>query len=497
MHWANFCERIFILIILNFFLFRVGQHAEPVTGADRTEVAAAAGSGSRGSSRSLEPTRAVTPPPPTDILFSTFGLKLSHQPVERNKEQHQQQQHQQDNQQQQQRRAETASRILNIRNDIFRNFADPEPPEAASNRREPASMMASLRTPEEPPLSSPPPAAVAWTAVEKDSRLGGLSSSLLVLSNVPAAAALEDSLAPLSSIEEEHELAALGVSTLGLAQLPPETQKVVEDEPEIKMEEGKGLMRCNLCPSPGAIAIEDRPVHLDFHREKLFTCAACPRRREFESFDEIVCHINISHNVRDSQMVLETIILPEAGSAALRHYKCGVPNCQKSFVAMPESELRAHIIRCHGEYYVRLGRGRLLRRHCRVCGEDQSFGSEAELDGHISDCHPRDQFAPSLEELEQAETAAIEPQQQQEKGNQNDESLTSGLLTDFRHRDRPQDVTAYPRTASAALSEPGLLPEEAAAMPVPVFGKPLPAATVSSEPLSDHSGQGSGHHRYR
>jgi hypothetical protein len=189
---------------------------------------------------------------------------------------------------------------------------------------------------------------------------------------------------------------------MSLEESPREALVVEEEDQDIKMEEGKGLIRCNLCPSPGAIAIEDRPVHLDFHREKLFACAACPRRRDFETFEEIVGHIEISHNVRDHQMVLETIVLPRApGGGELRHYKCGVPNCQKSFVAMPEAALRDHIGRSHGEYYIKLGRGRLLKRHCRICGEVENFASEAELDHHVETQHTRDQFATCADEEEQ------------------------------------------------------------------------------------------------
>lgn len=56
--------------------------------------------------------------------------------------------------------------------------------------------------------------------------------------------------------------------------------------------------------------IEDKFVHMDFHKTLQFACAACPKNREFEDFPQIVEHVNSSHNVIDSEMVLETIILP-------------------------------------------------------------------------------------------------------------------------------------------------------------------------------------------
>ena len=452
--------------------------------------------GHRSNRRKLDEAGPGTPPV-QDILLATFGIKLP-QPIQSARtEEHNSPGLQQE--QQQQRRSDTVNRILNIRNDIFRNASSFDDPKGfvAADQGEGAGKVVSYHQPEERPAAaiSPVPAADIWPPVMSDRRPGS-NRSLLGNGNSPVIAAAQiDELTPLLLLDEEQppSLCEPMVRLESPPQLPVLVQEE-EEEPDVKMEEGKGLIRCNLCPSPGAIAIEDRPVHLDFHREKLFACAACPRRREFESFDEIVCHINISHNVRDSQMVLETILLPEAGGCALRHYKCGVPNCQKSFVAMPEAELRAHIVRTHGEYYVQLGRGRLLRRHCRVCGEDQSFRSEAELDTHISDCHPRDQFAGGLEEPEGAvvvrggSDSIIE--QQKVGSKDNCESLTSGLLmSGFGRRDRALPAAeggVSSRPASAAVSEADLLPAEPA--PIPVFGKPLPAPGNSTESLSDSVG---------
>jgi len=242
------------------------------------------------------------------------------------------------------------------------------------------------------------------------------------------------------------------------------------EPPEIKVEVAeKGLLRCSFCPSPSAISLQDKFVHMEFHTEHMFACAACPKRREFEDFGQIVTHINISHNVNDFSMVLETIMLPQA-EGSLRLFKCGVKNCGKEFIGLPEAELKNHMKSAHGDYYIKVGKGKYVLRLCRICGDAESFSTLAELDLHISTSHPIEHFG-NLAEFEEEEL------DDEQAG-----TLTDNLLSSLRN---PREEVAAPEVPmfgksmdqSETVKSPmyGQKSGTPEAQPSPVFGKSMPA----------------------
>ena len=164
--------------------------------------------------------------------------------------------------------------------------------------------------------------------------------------------------------------------------------------------------------------------------------------------------------VTDSEMVRETILLPEAGPGALKVFRCGVTNCGVTFTAQPEVVLRAHMEAVHGSYYVKLGKGKYLLRFCRICGEDRCFTTEKELLAHISTCHPPEQFGQRLSDGEEEERQEVK-QEVVEEGEvnlnnnlvQEDESLTSGLMNNVGNRPRSLELSPRPSTSSVLAEE--------------------------------------------
>ena len=165
--------------------------------------------------------------------------------------------------------------------------------------------------------------------------------------------------------------------------------------------------------------------------------------------------------VTDSEMVRETILLPEAGPGALKVFRCGVTNCGVTFTAQPEVVLRAHMEAVHGSYYVKLGKGKYLLRFCRICGEDRCFTTEKELLAHISTCHPPEQFGQRLSDGEEEERQEVK-QEVVEEGEVNlnnnlvqeeDESLTSGLMNNVGNRPRSLELSPRPSTSSVLAEE--------------------------------------------
>ena len=196
------------------------------------------------------------------------------------------------------------------------------------------------------------------------------------------------------------------------------------------------------------------------HANSCFSCAACGGRRTFPDFEKLVLHIHSLHMVTDSEMVRETILLPEAGPGALKVFRCGVTNCGVTFTAQAEVVLRAHMEAVHGSYYVKLGKGKYLLRFCRICGEERCFTTEKELLAHISTCHPPDQFGQRLSDGEEEER---EVKQEVVDGgevnldNNNSvpevETLTSGLMNSVGNRPRNVEPSPEPSTSSVLVEE--------------------------------------------
>ena len=174
--------------------------------------------------------------------------------------------------------------------------------------------------------------------------------------------------------------------------IPSPTPAEAEESPELSEEKAaQSSVRCVFCPEPGLVPLVEKIEHMASHVGAVFSCAACSGKRKFEGFEEVVRHIHTLHSVTDGEMVLETIVLPTV-QHGLKVFKCGVKNCEKIFVAQPESVLVAHMERTHGAYYVRVGRGKYLVRQCRICGEERQFSSDLELSHHITNDHPAEQF---------------------------------------------------------------------------------------------------------
>ena len=58
-----------------------------------------------------------------------------------------------------------------------------------------------------------------------------------------------------------------------------------------------------------------------------------------------------------------------------------------------------------------------MLRLCRICGEDESYASQEELDLHIVTCHPTEQFGTAIDISEELDT----------------ENMTDNLLDNLRN----------------------------------------------------------------
>merc|ERR1711936_1016394 len=111
----------------------------------------------------------------------------------------------------------------------------------------------------------------------------------------------------------------------------------------------------------------------------------------------------------------------------------------------------------HGEYYIKLGRGKYLLRLCRICGEERPFTSDKELTEHIRTGHPADQFGEKYDSDEEPkETRAVRevslPEVKQEV-----EELTSNLLGQLS---RPRSSQAHEPSSSLDVSTISASPEK-------------------------------------
>lgn len=156
---------------------------------------------------------------------------------------------------------------------------------------------------------------------------------------------------------------------------------------------------CTFCPGPGPRLVPrgDEASHQALHSASQFSCAACDGRMAFPVYSKVLQHVHSQHQVTDPELVRETVMLPVAGPVALCSFQCGVSSCRLAFTAQPEEVLRRHVAALHGRLALALGWS--LLRHCRICGEGNSFGSEEELLAHIVALHPVDGYGRVLPEI--------------------------------------------------------------------------------------------------
>merc|ERR1712096_199968 len=104
---------------------------------------------------------------------------------------------------------------------------------------------------------------------------------------------------------------------------------------------------------------------------------------------------------------------------------------------------RNHMERRHGAYYLKVGKGKYILRYCRICGEERSFRSEKELETHIEESHPPEQFGEALESDSEEEGVTVKQELVDGTG-----SLTSNLL----QLPRPVEASAL-RSGREAVQE--------------------------------------------
>ena len=238
---------------------------------------------------------------------------------------------------------------------------------------------------------------------------------------------------------------------------PPLANTVQEEDsadiPEQKAEVVK--VRCDFCPdSEGLLELSEKIQHQAQHVPDMFSCAACCGKRKFPELEELVRHIHDLHSVTDGQMVLETILIP-ATKHGLKVFKCGVKNCEKRFVAQPESVLISHIVNSHGIYFVKVGKGKYILRLCRICGDEKTFSSEKELTEHISRDHPAEHFGEIIESDEDQLHLDIKQENIDHETEQASriQSRVESYSQDFpKHTKEPTRASA---TSEELISQPG------------------------------------------
>merc|ERR1719319_1655364 len=130
------------------------------------------------------------------------------------------------------------------------------------------------------------------------------------------------------------------------------------------------------------------------------------------------------------------------------------------------------MLNAHGEYYLKVGKGKYLQRFCRICGDDRSFGSEQDLDHHIISHHPLHHFAPTDTDSD-AGSDIIEIVQIKK------EPAEKRAIPKKKTNDNPPKQTSrnFPTTNRVKYDPPKLQEyNPTPPSPVPMFGEPIPQA---------------------
>ena len=115
---------------------------------------------------------------------------------------------------------------------------------------------------------------------------------------------------------------------------------------------------CQLCPSPSPFVATDRSsreIHLASHQHVKFVCAACGHR--IVEYEEMVKHVEIEHVGDDEELVRASILIPD-NIHLLKTFQCGLKTCGRRLIGLSELDLKEHIRRNHGEFYILMGQGR-------------------------------------------------------------------------------------------------------------------------------------------
>merc|ERR1719154_558904 len=90
-------------------------------------------------------------------------------------------------------------------------------------------------------------------------------------------------------------------------------------------------------------------------------------------------------------MIRASIVIPD-NMLLLKMFQCGIKSCGRKLTGLTELDLKEHIRRNHGEFYIHMGQGRNMLRLCRLC-PNIKFVSDQALTEHVQQAHPVGLFA--------------------------------------------------------------------------------------------------------
>ena len=102
-------------------------------------------------------------------------------------------------------------------------------------------------------------------------------------------------------------------------------------------------------------------------------------------YEEMVKHVETEHVGDDQELVKASIVIPD-NIHMLKMFQCGIKSCGRKLVGLTELDLKEHIRRNHGEFYIHMGQGRNLIRLCRLCPSIK-FVSDQSLTEHLQQSH--------------------------------------------------------------------------------------------------------------